>query len=75
MRKEGDTGVRAAFIPGLGHPSVETYKADELKPPGPSKSAGLSKPGKNVAKVGSSTRAKVAKKKSARKATISAEPK
>lgn len=51
-------------------------KANELKPscyPKPSgypKLAGLLKPEKSVAKVGSSTRAEVAKKKSASMATV-----
>jgi hypothetical protein len=47
---------------GLSKPK----KVDELNKPGAAKSAGLSKPGKSGAKVGSSTTAEVAKKKSAR---------
>ena len=54
--------LKAVARVGLSKPK----KVDELNLPAAGKSAGLSKPGKSGAKVGSSTTAEVAKKKSAR---------
>lgn len=58
--------MKGVKVAGLSKPS----KAEGMKPLGSTKPAGLSKPGKGAAKVGSSTRAEVAKKKSASAANV-----
>ena len=60
---------KAVRAVGLSKPK----KANEQKPPTAKKSVQFCEPGKSVAKVGSSTTAEVAKKKSTRVSTTIAE--
>ena len=70
--EQGDGPPRQPAQPEKTHKAVKAVglskpkKTDEQKLPAATKSVGLCKPGTRGAKVGSSTRAEVAKKKSAR---------